>query len=71
MTVTTDEAVRRQSPDLQLWVSDALDRNIPELDEMDTFDRGSDGTWTAMTPIQTNPLGPARWLRQVVYVPTS
>ena len=38
VTVTTDEAVRLQSPDLLLWVSDAIDSGYgDELDEMDTF----------------------------------
>ena len=38
VTVVTDEAVRLQSPDLYLWVSDAIDNGFDEqLDEIDTF----------------------------------
>ena len=38
VTVETDEAVRLQSPDLLLWVSDAVDTCCSEeLDEVDTF----------------------------------
>ncbi len=38
VTVVTDEAVRLQSPDVLLWVSDALDNGYDrELDETDTF----------------------------------
>ena len=38
VTVVTDEAIRLQSPDLKLWVSDAIDAgHDADLDEMDTF----------------------------------
>jgi hypothetical protein len=38
VTVVTNEAVRLQSPDVLLWVSDALDNGYNrELDETDTF----------------------------------
>ena len=41
VTVVTDEAVRLQSPDILLWVSDALDSSYDtELDETDTFTVG-------------------------------
>ena len=39
-TVSTDERIRTLSPELHLWVSDALDPNVSALDEMDTFTVG-------------------------------
>ena len=58
VTVTTDEDIRLQAPELKLYVSDALDKDIEDLDEMDTFTVEREVKGNDKTPIVLrNPAG--------------